>query len=98
LAETGIRTVDKFQTSIDGLVFFRNTAGSISTGNTNPDSSDGYLGSEVDLTLSFRPFSDLGISLASGLFFPNDDGKKSALLESEESVEIAVRLDVSFSF
>ncbi len=98
LAETGIRTIEKFQTGIDGLIFFRNTSGSISSGNTNPNSSEGYLGSEVDLTLNYRPFSDLGISLAGGLFFPNDDGSKSALLESEESVETAVRLDVSFSF
>jgi len=98
LANSGIRSLEKFQSVLSTLVFFRNSAGAISEGGINPSSDENYLGTELDLILKLRPFSDLGLALSGGLFFPNDNEGDSAFNEFEESVNTAIRLEVSFSF
>lgn len=98
LSKSGSRVFEEFQTALTGLVFFRNTGGAISVSGINGASEENYLGSELDLTLNFRPLSDLGIGLSGGVFFPNDNDEKSAFLEYDEDYEMKVRLNVSFSF
>jgi len=34
-------------------------------------SSSAYLGTEADLSVAFRPFSDLAIEASGGVFLPN---------------------------
>ena len=53
------------------IVFFRSTTATVSSGGVLSDSSDLYLGTEVDLILMARFLSDLGLSIGSGIFFPS---------------------------
>jgi hypothetical protein len=52
------------------LTFFRPTSGPVSVSGIDPASTSSYLGSEADLSLSYRFFSDLGVSLTTGIFLP----------------------------
>jgi hypothetical protein len=94
----GSRALDEFQTELSVLGFFRPTTGVISEPGINPASDNLYLGTEVDLTLNFRPFSDLGFSLVNGVFFPNNGSSDSALLEDAVSSEYMARFVATFSF
>ncbi len=58
------------QSMLKAITFFRSTAGPISQPGIQPDSASLYLGTEVDVTLNFRPLSDLGASVAIGVFVP----------------------------
>lgn len=98
LAGTGNRSLEEFQTELSILGFFRPTTGVISEPGINPASDDLYLGTEIDLALNFRPFSDLGLSLVNGIFFPNNGSSDSAFLEDAVSAEYNVTLRAAFSF
>jgi hypothetical protein len=89
--------MQNLQTMVNAYGFFRSTAGVISEGGIDPSSDSLYLGTEVDAILNFRPFSDLGISLAGGIFFPNN-GSGGAFLKAERDIDIVSRIDFSFSF
>jgi hypothetical protein len=95
---SGSRSLEEFQTELSVLGFFRPTTGVISEPGINPSSDDLYLGTEVDLALNFRPFSDLGFSLVNGVFFPNTGSSDSAFLEDAVSSEYNVTLRATFSF
>ena len=58
----------------------------------DPASDSKYLGTEIDGTVNFRPFSDLGASLALGVFLPMG----GAL--TEQDVLFKGQLEISFSF
>ncbi len=94
----GADALEEFQSELSVLGFFRPTTGVISEPGINPSSDDLYLGTEVDLTLSFRPFSDLGFSLVNGVFFPNNGSSDSAFLEDTVSSEYSARFIATFSF
>ena len=86
------------QMELTNVIFFRPTTGQISGGGVNTTSTSSlYLGTEIDGTVNFRPFSDLGLSLTSGVFIPNtaDNGAFSAALRK---TEFLARLGLSFSF
>ncbi|HEC61854.1 MAG TPA: hypothetical protein ENI27_06325 [bacterium] len=70
-SKTGSKVMKNLQTSLKGIAYFRSTAGPISEGGLATDSSDLYLGTEVDGRISFRPMSDLGAALVFGFFIPN---------------------------
>lgn len=53
------------------VVFFRTVEGVTGDSEVDADANGNYLGSEVSLTANFRPFSDLGVSLSGGVFFPD---------------------------
>ncbi|MFP4179201.1 MAG: hypothetical protein ACLFQW_03415 [Spirochaetaceae bacterium] len=93
-AETAVRALERFQSSLSALAFFRNTGGAISKGGIDYSSSESYLGSEVDVNLRFRPTSDLGLFLGGGVFIPN----KAVFTEDKESVQTVLRADLRFSF
>jgi hypothetical protein len=95
---SGSRSLEEFQTELSILGFFRPTTGVISEPGINPASDDLYLGTEIDLALNFRPFSDLGLSLVNGIFFPNNGSSDSAFLEDAVSTEYNVTLRAAFSF
>lgn len=60
-----------FQTQVESALFFRTVEGVTGSDDVDYDSEGNYLGTEVSLSLNFRPFSDLGMSLSSGVFLPN---------------------------
>ena len=90
------RVLQNIQLELTEVNFFRSTTGSISAGEINPDSKSLYLGTEIDGTINFRPFSDLGLSLSGGTFIPAN-GSGGAFL-STRKVEYLGRLGLSFSF
>ncbi len=61
----------RFQTKLDFFMFFRSSDAPISEAGVDPAATSLYLGTEADLTLNYRLFSDVGMSLAAGLFFPS---------------------------
>lgn len=84
------------QASVKFHSFFRYTDGPVSVSIPNTDSDQPYLGSEAGLAVSFRPFSDLGVSATGGLFFPNDTA--GGPYEGSSGATTKVELSATFSF
>lgn len=75
--------------------FFRSAGeGPVSSPSIDAERSAGYLGSEVDLAVRVRPFSDFGFGISGGVFFANKD----VLVDGANAVDYLVRLDASLSF
>lgn len=94
LLETGysIKPLRDMQMELKGLVFLRPTDGPVSDLRIDGDSA--YLGSEIDAVARYRPFSDLGLALSLGLFFP----AKGAFTAGERDPEFRGNLQISFAF
>ena len=90
------RVLHNIQLELTDVNFFRSTTGGISSGGIDPDSISLYLGTEIDGTINFRPYSDLGLSLSGGVFIPNNGAGGSFL--NTRTVEYLGRLGLSFSF
>ena len=88
----------QLQTAAKALVFIRYAPGPLSVAVPNPDSTDAYLGSEIDLQISFRPFSDLGFSFAGGIFLPNAAADAPFETTDAAGTKIKLQLTGSFSF
>ncbi|TVR75518.1 MAG: hypothetical protein EA427_00165 [Spirochaetaceae bacterium] len=87
--------LNTLQTQVAWYSFFRSAgSGAVSSSDIDPASSATYIGSEVDLIARFRPYSDFGFGVSTGLFFANG----SALAEGANDVDVLVRLDASLSF
>ncbi|MBN2444583.1 MAG: hypothetical protein JXJ04_24690 [Spirochaetales bacterium] len=83
---------------LDGTAFFRATTGAITDQKgLNPDSEDLYLGTEIDFIINYRPFSDLGLSLSTGYFIPNNE-PGGAFIKDIRSFEFLGKFEFSFSF
>ncbi len=93
----GIEMLNNLQAELTGIVFFRSTTGLISESGIDPSSDSLYLGTEVDGTVNFRPFSDLGMFLTGGVFIPGT-GSDGAFLESQRDIEFLLSAGLSFSF
>jgi hypothetical protein len=93
---TGSRTatLDRLQTLVKAAAFLRPTPGAISETGLDPSSTSLYLGTEAELIARYRPFSDLGLALSLGAFFPNHSAFTAAAAEPR----LAGRLEFSFSF
>ncbi len=78
-----------------GIVFFRPKMGYISEAGVPKDATERYLGSEVDVLVNARPFSDLGFSLAGGVFFPS--GAFVTETGERETPRITLRATMSLS-
>ena len=72
------------------IAFFRSTTGPISTANTQADSTDLYLGTEIDLVIMARILSDLGLSIGSGVLIPS-----AAITDSSPLIKGSVALSLS---
>lgn len=97
LSGLGSQVLENIQMEISGINFFRSTTGPISESGIDPSSTSLYLGTEIDGTINFRPYSDLGVSLSGGVFMPNN-GTDGAFFESQRDMEFLARLGLSFSF
>ena len=96
-SNSGNRALRNIQLELTDINFFRSTTGQISESGIDPASTSLYLGTEINGTINFRPFSDFGLSLSGGVFIPNN-GADGAFLESQQKVEVLGRLGLSFSF
>lgn len=85
--------VEKVQLQLSSITFMRAVDGPIFDDYISEDSGNSlYLGEEIDFTVNFRPWSDLGLSLTSGVFIPNKDIQT----EKDISYRIGGYLSVSF--
>lgn len=76
------------------LSFFRPTTGAISQPGLSATSTDLYLGVEPELIANFRPFSDFGVVVSTGVFVPNG----GAFTGPATQPTIAGRIEFSMSF
>ena len=87
---------ERLQTSLNFSVFSRYAGGPVSVSLPNTESEAAYLGSEAGLVLSFRPFSDFGVSLTGGIFFPN--GAAGGPYDSSGASGNVSKVEISGSF
>lgn len=66
-----ITPLDKLQTEIGTVLYFRTVEGPTSDNTLNNEEKGNYLGVEFNMGVNYRPLSDLGISLNGGLFIPD---------------------------
>jgi hypothetical protein len=85
---------ERFQTKLDLYMFFRSSDAPISEAGVDPTATSLYLGTEADLTLNYRLFSDVGMSLAAGLFFPS----KNVFVPDRQGVWFTGTLTVSINW
>jgi len=91
----GVEALSSLQTEVSYYAFFRSTGeGYVSVADVNADEDGSYLGSEVDLAIRLRPFSDFGIGLSGGMFFAND----SVMFDDANRTDWIARLTASLSF
>ena len=89
-----VATLDRLQTMARIGTFLRPTTGAISDSSLESASTAHYLGTEVELIARYRPFSDFGLALSFGAFFPNP----AAFTATADEPTLAGRLEFSFSF
>jgi hypothetical protein len=96
----GVPFGEGLQTAIRFGVFSSYKNGPVSVSVPNTESEKKYLGSEVDLAVSFRPFSDLGVSLTGGIFMPNAsaDGPYDASSAGGSASGTITKVEISASF
>ncbi|MCK5672302.1 MAG: hypothetical protein KAH95_02940 [Spirochaetales bacterium] len=85
------------QTELTANGFFRSSTGNISEPGIDPSSDSLYLGTEIDIKINFRLFSDLGMSFSGGVFFP-DTSSSGAFLASGRNIELSGKVEFSLSF
>ena len=67
---SGQAMLSELQASLRGLGFLRTRRGPVSDPRALAGTANPYLGSEINLGLSFRPLSDLGFGISGGWFIP----------------------------
>ncbi|OHD75347.1 MAG: hypothetical protein A2177_13880 [Spirochaetes bacterium RBG_13_68_11] len=87
-------TLDRLQTLAKVVAFLRPALSPISNSSLDPASTSRYVGTEAELIARYRPFSDLGLALSLGAFFPNS----AAFTAAAAGPRLAGRFEFSFSF
>ena len=93
-----VRPVPTVQTGLSAVTLFRTAdGGPVDLAGVNTEASGRYLGSEASASVTVRPFSDLGASIAAGVFVPNqaDSGPIDSL---SRDPRYTVQALVSLSF
>ena len=93
-ARGGSQALGRTVVSLSGYGFFRPTDAPVSDADLDPASDALYLGSEVDVVVSLRLASDLGLVISGGAFLPSGGG---VFLDAPE-LEYLARAELSFSF
>jgi len=93
-SKSGSPALQNIQAELQILGYLRPNASPISEIGLDPASKARYLGFEVDGTVRFRPFSDLGSVLSVGLFLPNN----GAFSGDNAKPQFLGRFEFSFSF
>lgn len=95
LSGGSIAALRTLQPELRVLSFFRPSGeGAVSVSDVDAATSGAYLGTEVDVAVRLRPFSDLGVGVSAGFLFANED----VLVASADAFQYVVRLDASLSF
>lgn len=79
------------QTQLGTVLYFRTVEGVTSDSDVNADADGHYMGTEVSVTANYRPFSDLGVAVTGGVFFPDGtvlSGDPSGLLSAYVSLSL----------
>jgi hypothetical protein len=93
-SNSNVYILTNFQASAQFFMFFRSQkAGPVSEEASIAAHDSPYLGSELDISANFRPFSDLGSSLTVGVFLPSNQ-----FAESFDTIRILVKLKASISY
>jgi hypothetical protein len=92
-----VATLEKLETLVRGIAFFRSEAGVISITGLNPASPSLYLGTEAEALINWRPLSDVGFSAAAGLFFPDTSSDSSAFAADQAGAMLVVKMELSVS-
>ena len=87
--------IRKMQVSAAYMPFFRVVDGPTAVSGISPDYTGNYLGSEIDLVMNLRPFSDLGIIIKAGYFMPDGDAFAGSAMADPV---FKANLNVSLSF
>lgn len=91
-----LKPIDRLQTELRTILFFRTETGAISEGGLDStDSVDHFLGPEFDLTANFRLYSDCGLSLGIGSFFPAS-GTKGAFYDDTPRYKATIKFFMTF--
>ena len=96
--EVTVRPIPVLQTSLSTIAFFRTAdGGPVDLAGVNTEASGRYLGSEASASVTVRPLSDLGASIAAGVLLPNqaDSGPIDSL---SRDPRYTVQALVSLSF
>lgn len=92
-----IKPMKQVQTTLKASLFNRTTTGPISESGVDPNSTDLFLGTGLDFIVNYRPLSDLGVTLITGLFIPSSGVFNEEYLEENGNVQGSISLNVSFS-
>ncbi len=87
--------ISSMQVTAAAMPFFRIVDGPIAISGLSDDFDGNYLGSEIDLSVNMRPFSDLGVAVMGGYFLPNAVAFAGSDMENPSFM---VKLNVSMSF
>jgi hypothetical protein len=85
---------EKLRIELNGMTFLRPTTGAVSGTGIDPLSDAYYLATEVDGVIKYRPFSDLAVTVSTGLLLPNSE----AFSGDYERLQFLGRFEFSFSF
>ncbi len=65
---------DVLQAEAKAVVYLRTSgSGAVSEPGVNPDSDGAFVGSDLNIVLTYQPLSDVRLVLANGVFLPNAD-------------------------
>ncbi len=88
---------ESLQTGAKLFGFFRPTSGPLSLAGLKPGSDSSFLGFELDFYGNYRIFSDLGVSLNTGFFFPNSSSRGAFDKKAAGSVQYSIQLSCVLS-
>lgn len=90
---TSLKPLETVQLILSSITFFRVVDGPVSdTSISETSGNDLYLGEEIDFTVNWRPYSDLGFALNSGVFLPNSS------VITDDDLRFSIGGYFSFSF
>lgn len=84
--------VSNAQFILDVMPFFRLVDGPVYVSGIDDEYTGNYLGTEIDLTVNLRPYSDLGVIMRLGYFLPD-----TTAFTTTDPIFMA-KLNVSFSY
>ncbi|HET6487647.1 MAG TPA: alginate export family protein [Spirochaetia bacterium] len=91
---TAIRAAlaDSLQTQVVADVFLRPTPGATSAPGIVAGNTDLYLGTEVDLVVTARPVSDIGLTLTAGVFMPGSAFGAAPAIQYKTGLEVSISI------
>ncbi len=89
--------ISDFQVAVRGFSFMRLFVNAPTSETLIANTAEFYLGTEIDLNITWRPISDLGLTLSSGAFLPNPLALKDSASGIGRLTEYKTSLQLSLS-